>query len=70
VGVLGAIANPPKSEEKYVEKLFNWSEFHLSEMTCYKIHTLVMSLSDLFSETQNSGVAKAPSAPPLAIALI
>ena len=21
---------------------FNWSEFHLSEMTCYKIHTLVL----------------------------
>ena len=38
--VLGAIANPPKSEDKYVEKVFNWSEVHLSEMTCYKIHTL------------------------------
>ena len=23
----------PKSEEKYVVKVFNWSEFHLSEMT-------------------------------------
>ena len=22
----------------------NWSEFHLSEMTCYKIHTLVADL--------------------------
>ena len=31
----------PKSEDKYVEKVFNWSEVHLSEMTCYKIHTLV-----------------------------
>ena len=38
--MLGAIANPPKSEDKYVEKVFNWSEVHLSEMTCYKIHTL------------------------------
>ena len=28
----------PKSEDKYVAKVFNWSEFHLSEMTCYKIH--------------------------------
>ena len=31
----------PKSEDKYVVKLFNWSEFHLSETTCYKIHNLV-----------------------------
>ena len=23
----------PKSEEKYAVKVFNWSEFHLSEMT-------------------------------------
>ena len=30
----------PKSEDKYVVKVFNWSEVHLSEMTCYKIHTL------------------------------
>ena len=30
----------PVIEEKYVEKVFNWSEVHLSEMTCYKIHTL------------------------------
>ena len=26
---------------KYVEKIFNWSGVHHSEMTCYKIHTLV-----------------------------
>ena len=26
-------ANTPKSEDKYVVKVFNWSEFHLSEMT-------------------------------------
>ena len=36
-------------DEKYVEKIvlhwFNWSEFHLSKMTCYKIHTLTMSLN-------------------------
>ena len=30
----------PKSENKYVVKVFNWLEFHLSEMTCYKIHAL------------------------------
>ena len=31
-------------DDKYVEKsvqlVFNWLEFHLSEITCYKIHTL------------------------------
>ena len=26
-------------DDKYVKKVFNWSEVHLSEMTCYKIHT-------------------------------
>ena len=35
-------ANPPKSEDKYDEKVFNWSEGHLSEMACYKIHTLAL----------------------------
>ena len=24
----------PKSEDKYVVKVFNWSDFHLFEMTC------------------------------------
>ena len=28
-----------------LKKVFNWSEVHLSEMTCYKIHTLVKILS-------------------------
>jgi hypothetical protein len=37
----GATANPPKSDDKYAQKVFNWSEVHLSEMTSYKIHTLV-----------------------------
>ena len=37
-----AIANPSKSEDKCFEKVFNWSEVHLSEMTCYQIHTLVI----------------------------
>ena len=29
-----------QGEDKYVVKVFNWSEVHLFEMTCYKIHTL------------------------------
>ena len=40
VGLMGAIANPTKSEDKYVVKVFNWSEVYLSEMTCYKFHAL------------------------------
>ena len=32
----------PKSEDKYVVKVINWSEVHLSEMTCWKIHALVL----------------------------
>ena len=31
--LLNTIAITPKSEDKYVVKVFNWSEFHLSEMT-------------------------------------
>ena len=31
--VLNTIAITPKSEDKYVVKVVNWSEFHLSEMT-------------------------------------
>ena len=38
---LNTIAITPKSEDKYVVKVFNSSEFHLSEMICYKIHTLI-----------------------------
>ena len=26
-----------------LKKVFNWSEVHLSEMTCYKTHTLAIS---------------------------
>ena len=37
--LLNKIEITPKSEEKYVVKVFNWSEVHFSEMT-YKIHTL------------------------------
>ena len=39
--LLNTIAITPKSEDKYAVKVFNWSEVHLSEMTFYKIHTLV-----------------------------
>ena len=35
-----------KCVEKSVQKVFNRSEFHLSEMTCYKIHTLQEDLYD------------------------
>ena len=46
--LLNTIAITPKSEDKYVVKVFNWSEVHLSEMTCYKIHTLVFYWQKLF----------------------
>jgi hypothetical protein len=42
---------------KYVEKVFNWSEAHLSEMTCYKIHTLIFLnkvLGMVFNSTTQS----------------
>ena len=26
-----------------LKKMFNWSEVHLSEINCYKIHTLILS---------------------------
>ena len=31
--LLNTIEITPKSEDKYVAKVFNWSEFHFSEMT-------------------------------------
>ena len=33
--------------EKTEEKVFNWSEVHLSEATFYKIHTLVGSIKNI-----------------------
>ena len=33
--LLNTIAITPKSEDKYVVKVFNWSEVHLSEMTFF-----------------------------------
>ena len=41
MGLLLHPANPPKSDDKYVEKVLICSEVHLSELTCYKIHSLV-----------------------------
>ena len=45
---VGATANPlvqqqthPKVMTIMLKKVFNWSEVHLSEVTSYKIHTLV-----------------------------
>ena len=44
--MLGGLAGyPPKSEDKYIEKVFKWSEVHLSEVTFYKNHTLTVLLS-------------------------
>ena len=40
---LGLLLHPPKSDKK-MKKRGNWSEFHFSEVTSYKIHTLVVSL--------------------------
>ena len=34
------IRGESKCDDKYVVKVFKWSELHLSEMTCSKIHTL------------------------------
>ena len=50
--LLNTIAIPPKSEDKYVVKVFNWSEVHLSELTCYKIHILKWKWSSLWSENK------------------
>ena len=50
---MNTIAITPKSEDKYVVKVFNWPEVHLSEMTCYKIHTLVV-LDDICTYFKNN----------------
>ena len=36
-------SRPKVRTDTYVVKVINWSEIHLSEMTSYKIHTLVIS---------------------------
>ena len=35
--------------------MFNWSEFHLSEMTCYKIHTLEIVSRSEVSDSAGEG---------------
>ena len=45
---LGATANPAKSDKKKMKKRGNWSEFHFSEVTSYKIHTLIEFIRILF----------------------
>ena len=42
VGATGATANPPKSDDKYAQKSVQL--VHLSEVTSYKIHTLVAAV--------------------------
>ena len=39
--LLNTIAITPKSEDKYVEKVFNSTELHFSKVTSFKIGTLV-----------------------------
>ena len=41
---VGLLLPPPKSDDNMLKKLFNWSEVQLSEVTFYKIHTLVQQL--------------------------
>ena len=36
-----------------LKKVFNWSEVHLSEVTSYKIHTLVRKLKLYIAEIQS-----------------
>jgi hypothetical protein len=38
--LLNTISITPKSEDKYVEKVFNSTELHFSEVTSFKIGTL------------------------------
>ena len=57
--LLNTIAITPKSEDKYVVKVFDWSEVNLSEMTCYKIHTLARLWLD-FAISQDDAVTWKP----------
>ena len=38
VGLLLHLLHPIKSDDKYAQKVFNWSEVHLSEVTLGHIH--------------------------------
>ena len=50
----------PKSEDKYVEKVFNWSEVQFSEMTCYKIHTLRNDVENNTASTNTEEIHLSP----------
>ena len=54
--MLNTIAITPKSEDKYVEKVFNSTEFHFSEVTSFKIGTLISILKIRFYGKDNVGV--------------
>jgi hypothetical protein len=45
LGLLLHLLHSPKSDDKYAQKELNWSEVHLSDVTSYKIYTLVSSHS-------------------------
>ena len=36
-----------------LKKVFNWSEVHHSEMTCYKIHTLVTMFKIMITKEED-----------------
>ena len=42
------LLHPPKSDDIYAKKVFNWSKVHLSEVTSYKIETSSLSLKFLW----------------------
>ena len=44
---VGLLLHPTKSDKK-MEKRGNWSEFHFSEVTSYKIHTLGTDICLIF----------------------
>ena len=50
---MNTVAITPKSEDKHIVKVFNWSEVHLSEMTCYKIHTLVTMFKIMITKEED-----------------
>ena len=56
---LGVIAEynriTPKSEDKYVEKVFNSTELHFSEVTSFKIGTLNETCSTLTQDASEGG---------------
>ena len=59
--------HPPK---KYFARRTRTLQPHVEQIPTELSLSFKISLSDLFSETQNSGGAKAPLAPPLTTALI